>query len=74
MRPIPGVHRDESWERARARMIQETCRYIEWGLQHPEKIEWIPRHPVGRATFSERVKTVFWTLVLRNQDGPEEEA
>jgi len=51
-------------------MLEETSRFIEWGLQHPEKVQRIPRHPVGRGTFSERIKTVFWSLLLQQDDGP----
>jgi hypothetical protein len=44
-----GVETFEEW---RQRMLAETCRFIEWGLQHPEQVDWIPRHAVGgRAVF-----------------------
>lgn len=63
--------REETFEAWRERMLAETSRFIEWGLRHPEKIEWIPMHPVGRGSFSERLKGVFWSLVLDNPDLPE---
>ena len=68
MRNLPN--HDPSFQKWRESMLEETSRYIEWGLQHPEKVQWIPKHPVGRGTFSERVKTVFWSLLLQHDDGP----
>jgi len=63
--------RSETFEEWRQRMVAETCRFIEWGLQHPEQVDWIPRHAVGSGPFSERVKTVFWGLVMSRKDWPE---
>jgi hypothetical protein len=51
-------------------MLEETSRFIEWGLANPEKVTWIPKHPVGRGSFPERVKAVFWSLLLQQDDGP----
>jgi len=65
--------RNENYEQARRRMIEETCRFIEWGLQNPEEVTWIPRHPVGRGGFSERVKMIFWTL-MAHEKGPADSA
>ena len=61
----------ETHEQWRQRTLAETGRFIEWGLTHPEKVGWIPRHPVGRGAFTERMKTAFWTLILRNDDRPD---
>jgi len=61
----------ETHEQWRQRTLAETSRFIEWGLAHPEKVEWIPRHPVGRGAFTERMKSVFWTLILQNDDRPD---
>jgi hypothetical protein len=46
-------------------------RFIEWGLAHPDQIDWIPRHPVGLGGFSERVKSVFWGIVWNRKDLPD---
>jgi len=55
----------ESFHQMRQRMLDETSRFIEWGLKNPEKVQWIPKHPVGRGAFSERVKAAFWTILAR---------
>ncbi len=62
---------DESTRQWRQRMIDETARFIEWGLQNPDKVTWIPKHPVGKGGFSERLKTIFWTLIAQDKNGPE---
>lgn len=64
MRITPSNNRDESFDRWRQRMLAETERFIEWGLQHPEEVERIPAVPVGQTSFSERVKSIFWNTVL----------
>jgi hypothetical protein len=69
--PKPTFLPNETFEEARQRMLDETARFIEWGLAHPEQMPWIPRHPVGRGNFSERVKTAFWGLVWNRPDLPE---
>jgi hypothetical protein len=75
MRPPPpssGFNRtDENFEQFRRRMLADTSRFIEWGLKHPDKVEWIPRHRVGASAFPERVKAIFWNLVFANRDMPE---
>jgi hypothetical protein len=63
--------RDETFEQWRQRMLDETARFVEWGLQNPDKVEWIPKHPVGRAAFSERAKNLFWGLILNRDDWPD---
>ena len=67
----PNRRKPESFEQWRGRMLTDTARFIEWGLTNPQQVEWIPRHPVGRGAFSERVKGLFWTLLLSNKDMPE---
>jgi hypothetical protein len=65
-------NRNETFEQWRQRMLDETGRFIEWGLKNPEKVEWIPMHPVTRgARFSERLKNTFWSLVVGNPNLPE---
>jgi hypothetical protein len=73
MRSVRSHNRVETFEQWRQRMLDETGRFIEWGLENPEKVEWIPMQPVARggAGFSERLKTTFWSLILRNPDLPE---
>jgi hypothetical protein len=69
MRPRqPKYHSYEQW---RQNLLDETSRFIEWGLQNPERIEWIPTHPVGRGGFPERLKNVFWALVIHNSHLPD---
>jgi hypothetical protein len=53
----------ETFEQMRERMVEETARFIEWGLAHPKLIPWIPVHVVERGGFSARVKAAFWDLV-----------
>ncbi len=61
----------QSHQQWRQSMLDDTSRFIEWGLQNPEKVEWIPQHPVGRGAFPERVKNIFWSLVLTNTRYPD---
>jgi hypothetical protein len=68
MRNVP-TH-DPSFKNWREHMVEETCRFIEWGLAHPEQVHWIPQHPVGAGGFPERVKAAFWTLFQQQNDGP----
>jgi hypothetical protein len=62
---------NETFEEARQRMLDETARFIEWGLAHPELMPRIPRHRVGHGNFSETVKAGFWGLVWRRPDLPD---
>jgi hypothetical protein len=71
MRPNRSNNRTESFEQWRQRILDETGSFIEWGLQHPEQVEWIPTHRADRGAFSERVKKVFWSLVLQNPNLPD---
>ena len=71
MRPLRSNNRDESFDQWRQRMLDDTSRFIEWGLLHPDKIDPIPRHRVGAGSFSERLKTVFWSLALHDPDIPD---
>ena len=72
MRAVRSTFRgNEGHDEWRQRLLDETSRFIEWGLQHPEQVHWIPMHPVGKGAFSERLKTMFWGLVLRETHGPE---
>ncbi|HEY4328591.1 MAG TPA: hypothetical protein VGN88_02555 [Phycisphaerae bacterium] len=64
-------NRIESYDSWRSRTLAETSRFIEWGLQNPDKVPWIPKHPVGQGGFSEKLKTIFWSLVAQKQDWPD---
>jgi hypothetical protein len=68
---VTSNNRTETFEQWRQRVLDETSRFIEWGLRHPEHVNWIPKHPVGAGHFSERVKAIFWGLVLSRKDWPE---
>ena len=71
MRPVRSLHPHETFEQWRQRMLEETSRFIEWGLRNPDKVEWIPRHRVGAGAFPERVKALFWSLVFQNDQMPD---
>jgi hypothetical protein len=63
--------RNQTYEQWRQSLLDDTARFIEWGLRHPENVEWIPQHPVGKGAFPERLKNIFWTLVLNNTHIPD---
>ena len=71
MRHAPMFKPNETFEQMRQRLIDETARFIEWGLANPEKVDRIPRHVLGGGDFSFRVKRFFWAAALRNDEGPE---
>jgi hypothetical protein len=54
----------ETWEEYRRRMLDETARFIEWGLRHPDLVIEIPAKPVGEGGFPRQVANWFWTTVL----------
>jgi hypothetical protein len=54
----------ETWAEYRRRILQETCRFIEWGLRHPELVAWIPVKPADASGFPRRVAGWFWGTVL----------
>ena len=54
----------ESWEEYRRRMLDETARFIEWGLRHPELVIEIPTKPAGEGGFPAKVSEWFWGIVL----------
>ena len=62
---------NETFEQMRQRIIEETARFIEWGLTHPEKVERIPRHVIGEGDFPSKVKRFFWSVALRKQEEPD---
>lgn len=54
----------ESWDQHRKRMLDETSRFIEWGLKHPDLIIEIPAKPVGEGGFPRAMGAWFWGIVL----------
>jgi hypothetical protein len=48
-------------------MLDETSRFIEWGLAHPELIEWIPIKPAVEGGFPRKVADWFWGTVLASR-------
>ncbi len=67
MRALTQTFRDdETYEAWRQRMLDETARFIEWGLAHPNEVRWIPTHPVGKGRFSQRTKAAFWRWIMQD--------
>jgi len=56
--------RNESWGLYRRRMLDETARYIEWGLRHPDQTVEIPAKPAGEGPWPRDVSDWFWGVVL----------
>jgi len=54
----------ETWRQHRKRMLDETSRFIEWGLKHPDLVIEIPAKPVGESGFPKGVGEWFWGIVL----------
>lgn len=54
----------ESWQTYRKRMLDETSRFIEWGLKHPELVMEIPVKPASEGSFPAEVGTWFWGVAL----------
>ena len=57
----------KSWEQYHRRMLEETARYIEWGLKHPEQVIEIPLKPEGEGGFPPGVGGWFWSTVLTDR-------
>jgi len=56
------------YDQSRQRMIDETSRFIEWGLRHPDLVVRIPAKPVdekqGESAWPAAIGRYFWTTVL----------
>jgi hypothetical protein len=52
------------WQQCRREMIAETERFIEWGLRHPESVDWIPARPVRTGGFPRVVSVWFFREVF----------
>ncbi len=63
----------EDFDAWRQRLLDETSRFIEWGLAHPEVVQQIPNAPVGKANFSTRARTLFWSVLFSSHYGPAED-
>jgi len=53
-----------SLDEYRKRMLEETSRFIEWGLRHPDLVVWIPVKPTDQGGFPPGVGSWFWGTVL----------
>lgn len=60
----------ETWEDYRRRMLQETARFIEYGLKHPEMSIEIPSKPASQPPFPGKVGQWFWGVVLSDRISP----
>lgn len=58
------TERYESWATYHRRMLEETSRFIEWGLHHPEEVIEIPFKPADEGGFPAQVGQWFWAVVL----------
>ncbi len=54
----------ETWQEHRKCMLDETSRFIEWGLKHPDLVIEIPAKPVGESGFPKGVGEWFWGIAL----------
>ncbi len=52
----------------RQRMIDETSRFIEWGLRHPELVVRIPAKPEDEGGWPAAIGQFFWSKVLAPRD------
>jgi hypothetical protein len=57
----------ESWEEYRKGILDETSRFIEWGLKHPDLVVEIPAKPAGQGGFPPKVSEWFWGIVLSDR-------
>ena len=55
---------EESWQAYRREIIEETERFIDWGLKHPDQVTPIPFKPVGEGGFPQEVADWFYSIVL----------
>ena len=56
-----------TWEEYRKQMLDETARFIEWGLKHPEQVIEIPVKPADQGGFPPGVGEWFWGVVLTDR-------
>lgn len=48
-------------------MLDETSRFITWGLRHPEDVIEIPTRPAEEGAFPQRMGRWFWGIVLSDR-------
>ena len=65
-----GPTGEEDWQAYRRRMLAETEQFIEWGLRHPEQVDWIPIKPIGEGAFPRKVADWFYQTIFAG-DGDE---
>ena len=66
-----NVKTQEAWQEYRRRMLEETGRFIEWGLAHPDLVVWIPAKPIDCGGYPRQIAEWFWATVLSSRrDGP----
>ena len=56
------------YDQTRQRMIDETSRFIEWGLRHPDLVVRIPAKPEDEGGWPAAVGKFFWNTVLAARD------
>jgi hypothetical protein len=61
---------NKSWDEYRQAMLDETSRFIEWGLAHPEMVIEIPAKPVGAGGFTRAMADWFWGVALATRQTP----
>jgi hypothetical protein len=64
------MRRIQTYEQWRQEMLNETARFIEWGLMHSSQVPRIPTHPVGDGKFPGHIKRWFWEVVFHRNFGP----
>ncbi len=56
------------YDQSRQRMVEETARFIEWGLRHPDLVVRIPAKPVEAnqqgPAWPAAIGRYFWSTVL----------
>ena len=63
-----GPTGEDSWQSYRRKMLAETEHFIEWGLRHPELVNWIPAKLEGTGRFPRKVTNWFYQTVFSGQD------
>jgi len=68
-RPISTstLHPNKTYEQWHQRLLDDTARFIEWGLAHPDQVPRIPTQPVGRPPYTQNAKSRFWTAFLSDK-------
>ena len=57
-------HSVQDWQEYRRQMLEETSRFIEWGLRNPHLVVWIPAKPADKGGFPRQVAAWFWAAAL----------